>query len=69
MSNWRNFFQPDIIEQIESLTEEQKQRAAAMYAAKSLEYPAGHKTVEQARAALDTWPVYYFSWLGIEVKG
>ncbi len=63
MKHWREVFDAETVERIEGLTEEQKQLAAENYALATLQNQSGHLTVEQARASLDHWPIYYFGWL------
>lgn len=66
MERWKQVVDEATIARIESLTEAQKQKAAELYSAKSQMNRSGHLTVEQARASLDHWPIYYLGWLNFE---
>lgn len=60
--SWRDHFDAATLAKVDALTDEQKDAAAARYSEASQIYPSSI-TPEQARQRLDSWPVYYLSWL------
>lgn len=60
--SWRDRFDNATLAKVDALSDEQKDAAAALYSAKSQMYSSSI-TPDQARQTLDSWPVYYLSWL------